>query len=456
MHDSQRLCDKTSIASVTGNPSLDYAPGQPNLYKMMCLKQSFFAQHGLENGYQHFAESVTCVGRGGLKQIPIRSERDFAGALAIELIELARAGEPYELCPPLVIGQSNHRALHGKSRSQYAACIADARVRGRSAAILAGGALLLDFQNDEPNRLDDELEWDPAIFHAEEGHAWLIPAPDQDTPLEIEEALSLLGAHTDFFGHWIYEYLPKYVTAVLSGRLAANVPVLIDSHMPATHRQSLELLFGKDLPVIEVPAFAEVSVRRLWCAPSIMYMPLHEKQNERFSWDAVSPSPERFSLIIQEMSRRADAALTTPESPKRRIFLARKAFRHRKLLNHERIEAEARSYGFEIVYPEDYTFAEQVTLLRNAHSIIAAEGSAIFLTFFASPGTKLCILSHPITHALAIYNGILARREVEVKVLTGPMIRMNQQTPQDSDYEIVPDHLKTLIEQWLALPTCSE
>ena len=40
--------------------------------------------------------------------------------------------------------------------------------------------------------------------------AWYLPAPDEDAPLQLPEAFNLLGAHTDFFGHWMCEYLPKY------------------------------------------------------------------------------------------------------------------------------------------------------------------------------------------------------------------------------------------------------
>jgi hypothetical protein len=42
--------------------------------------------------------------------------------------------------------------------------------------------------------------------------------------------------------------------------------VLIDAHMPNTHRQALQLMliFGTD--ITEIPAFKSVEVRRLWSA----------------------------------------------------------------------------------------------------------------------------------------------------------------------------------------------
>ncbi len=453
MSQPSSLTDSSCVASVTGKTELDYAEGQPNLYKMMHLKQNLTTTYGIAKGFEIYQTSLRCIGEGELYLLPLVSERDFAASQGVLFDETAHPGEQFELKPPKVVGESNHRPIYGVSRSQYITCLADVRVRGRSSAIIASRHLLLDYQDDEPTRLDDELEWDPVIFNVENGHAWVIPPRDDSMPLEVEEAFSLLGARSDFFGHWMLEYLPRYISAVLTRKIPSSVSILIDAHMPTPHRQSLELLFGNELSIIEVPAFVEVRVKRLWCAPNLMYMPMHEKRNERFSWEAIVASPKRFAPVIQEMVRRADHALQTPEQPSRRIFLARKSFRHRKLINHEQIEGEARNHGFRIVYPEDYTFAEQVGLVRNAQYIVATEGSAIFLAYFAIPGTRLCILSHPLTDPLAIYNSIIGMHGIEFEVLTGPMVKENRQTPHDSDYEISTCDFESLLDGWFASGT---
>ena len=47
-----RQSDGPAPTSVTGCPAFDYAPGQPNLYLMMRLKQDLVATHGLERGFE--------------------------------------------------------------------------------------------------------------------------------------------------------------------------------------------------------------------------------------------------------------------------------------------------------------------------------------------------------------------------------------------------------------------
>jgi hypothetical protein len=418
--------------SASGNPRFDYAPGQPNLYLMMRHKQELVASHGVEKG---FAEYCATFGlkNARLERLRLDGEREYAIAKGALYSELAAAGEPFSHEPPLVIGAGNHRRIEAISRAQYVACITDARVRGRSALVRTGGAALLDVQDREWNLLDDELDWDADIFHAEaDRYAWVIAREDRDM-LRVTEAFSLLGAHTDFFGHWMSEYLPRYIADVLSGRLPV-APVLIDSHMPASHRQALEMLLPPGVQMIEVPAFRAVQVDRLWCRPSFMYMPLHEKRNERFNWAIVAAPAQRFAPVIRYMRQRA----VRPDEARgpERVFLARKSFRHRRLENSAEIEALARSRGFEVAYPEDLDFASQARLLANAKLVIALEGSALFLVFFAPPGARLCILSHPLTDVLAEYNGIFGTQGISTMALTGPVSKAHAQTPHDSDYRV--------------------
>jgi hypothetical protein len=441
-----------SEASVTGCTEFDYAPGQPNLYLMMRFKQQLVRERGLVAAFEAFKEKFGLPRTLGIRPMLLESERTVAEEIAEHFWETASAGDPFVHAPPRVIGEGNHKPIAGRTRSQYVACVRNATLRGRSSLIEVDGRALLDFQDDEGERLDDELAWDPAIFHHAGFQVWCIEAADAARPLEIDEAFTMLGAHTDFFGHWMCEYLPKYGAAILSKRLP-EVPVLVDAHMPKSHRESLEQLYGASCPIIEVPAFSTVRVDKLWCAPTLSYFPMHEIRNARFSWEAISAAPARLSPVVEDLRARLDARTLPPSPAGPRIYLARKPIRHRRLVNSETIEQIARSLGFVVVYPEDLSFAEQVAATRDALVIIAPEGSAIFLAMFARPGATLCILSHPLTDALADYNGLLGAHGVDVLVVTGPILRHNPSTPHDSDYRIDEQAFERVVAQLVA--TCS-
>jgi capsular polysaccharide biosynthesis protein len=446
------MSEEWQCASASGSPDFDYAPGQPNLYRMMRCKQELLTKFGADTGFARFRAKFGWPRRDRLGRLRIRSEKEYAAAQGLFFLETAPGGERFIHEPPEVIGEGNQRAVHGTTRSEYVACLRDSRVRGRSSAVVVGEELLLDFQDSERDRLDDELEWDPSIFCEEDGFARYIEGREESHPLRLAEAFTLLGAHTDFFGHWMCEYLPKYTSAVLNDAFPA-VPVLIDAHMPSSHRQSLELLFPERGRIIEVESFRSVLVDRLWVAPTPSYMPLHEKRNEHFSWDAVAAAPKRVGRLMEELARRAGQRLAPLVGQSERVFLARKPFRHRKLANTDAIERIAIDHGFKILYPEDLDFAQQVSLLSGTQRTVALEGSAIFLAFFAPRGAQVCILSHPLTDVLADYHALLGAIGVGVCALTGPMTRRNESTPHDSDYAIDEVGFRQFLESWLTPAT---
>ena len=432
--------------SPTGCDAFDYDIGQPNLSLLMRFKQALARQYGVKRGFRIYRDTIPAHSNTDLNHRPLASQSSFAKSESIIFKELAPAGDRFALYPPEVLGPGNHRPLVGTTRSFYLACFRDAHVVGRSELVHTCGASLLDFQPDETDLLDDEVEFDDQIFSTDAIGSYIAERRERHAGVELDEAFHLLGAHSDFFGHWLLEYLQRLTAARLSGA-CPPVPILIDAHMPPSHRRSLQLMVGDCTPIVEVRAFENVFVRRLWCAPNLMYMPVHEKMNARFSWDYMAPCPERFAPVVREMCRRADQFVGDAPGPQR-VFLARRGFRHRKLVNRENIEALAARRGFVVVYPEELDFLDQIRLVRRATHIIAPEGSALFLCFFAREGSKVAILNHMYTEALAIYNGLLESKGLALSVITGPVAKPHSELPHYSDYYLDENRFVEFMNRW--------
>lgn len=415
---------------------------------LMKLKQALVRAHGVERGFEIYRQTIAPHGGAKLVMQRLAGQHPFAKAQGSRFAEIVPAGESFTILPPPVLGQGNHRPLRNVTRSFYVSCVEDVLLSGRSSIFEAGDLALADFQDEELARIDDELEFDAAIFHRDGDQVWTI-ASDRD-PIVFDEAFSLLGCRTDFFGDWLCDSIPKYVAATLSGHVPP-VPVLIDAHMNASHRQALEMMLMPGMEIIEIPAFAPVRVRRLWTAPSIGYMAFHQILNERFKWDYVMSSPERFAPVEAEMVRRADLVLGDAPSPER-VFLARKDFRHRRLVNTAEIEAIARTEGFAVVYTEEYDFIEQVRLLRGARHVVAPEGSSLFLCYFLREGTKICILNHEITEGLVGYNGGAEAKDIALTIITGPEAAVRRGRSQDMDYSIDPVVFRAFLDTWFKAP----
>lgn len=430
------------------------------LLELMHFKRALVEKLGVERGFRAYVRALRdpraadipgarafLIDADSITSSPIESLRRAATAQAESFVELAPAGEAFAVLPPKVVGEGNHRTLYGVARSVFVTCLTDAYIRGRSAFAYQKGKALLEYQQDELSRIDDQLDFDPGIFSATNDAASVIMPNNDRCSLELDTAFALIGPHTHDFGHWLWEYLPKYIVAKLSGALPA-VPLLIDAQIPASHRQALQMLLPNGVDLIALPAGATARVSRLWCGAGQMYMPVLAEQNHRNRWDYLATPPRRFVPIIEEM-RRCIPRVSSQTGEGERLYLARKPFRKRKLINHAAIEALARARGFHVVYPEDLDFAEQVRMANAARFLLGPDGSQTFLSFFARPGSKLCQLSHPHTIGAQVVTGLFEESGVDVAMFTGDYVNRYAQYTEMSDYEIDEGRFSEFLDDWL-------
>jgi len=416
---------------------------------LMLAKRSVIEKLGLRDGFAVFSQKMT--------HLPDQGEIHLKQLASLREVSQRRAGifletsgrEPFTIPVPTVIGEGDHRPLHGRSRSMFVACLTNARVRARSNVIEVDDLALVDRQDDEFTCFDDQLDLDASVFHATKEAAWIITPKGETATLELDEAFTLLGVRPHAFGHWLCEYLPKYVAASLTGNLPA-VPMLVDADMPKTHYEALELMLAEPVEIVKLPPFATARVRRLWCAPAQALFPVYEVHNERFKWDDVALSPARYAPIVREMARRADRA-SVGETAADRVFLARKASLDHAMVNSEAIEAAAVKRGFRLVYPEDLAFSDQVSVLRTARFVVGQAGSAMFLAYFARPGMKLCMLTYAgdVASAQCDISGVLSAIGIDVTVYTGPLVRLRADDAYKSDFEIEEGAFCRFLDDWL-------
>ncbi|MGN6606789.1 MAG: glycosyltransferase family 61 protein [Jatrophihabitans sp.] len=139
-----------------------------------------------------------------------------------------------------------------------------------------------------------------------------------------------------------------------------------DDGIPAFQR---ELFAALDVPLDEV-AFLRpgeaVTVEAVSAASPMFSMPAYSSPELRATWDQVRDRLHRPGR---------DSA--------RRLFVGRRVRRIRSCLNTEAVEAFVQQRGFEIFYPEDHDFAEQLTAFCDAEVIAGFAGSNMFTAMFA-------------------------------------------------------------------------
>ncbi len=446
-------------------------PASRSIHGTLQYKRALFEQHGLDEGFRRYRDTLGLPSDARLERRRVESLAGFARERGSAFVEVYPAGELFFVRPPAIVGPNSARPLVGAARSFYVACIEDAFVCAHSSLIVADDHVLLDVEGTELTDFDDSLELDPYVFHSEGDVIWMIRCDAADgsfvSPLgagacydvrkvaTIGEAFgSLLGPQAPHFGHWISQFLPKYVTARRAGRLP-DVPVLISDHIGLTLRDALAAFLPQSTPVIEV-SLRPVRVQRLWVAPTLWYEPYFEQNNARYPGTDHRCFPaERFDEMLAAMAVCADS-VGRIGSRGERVYLARKPAAVRSLINDLEIQDVLQKRDFAVVYPEDLSFAEQIGCIRNARFIVGPEGSQQWLNFFARAGTRLCVLNHPYVLDLMTGTYLWERAGEDVTVFTGSAIRLNDEPEyptlgfrQYADFEIDPHAFAEFLDAWL-------
>ncbi len=417
----------------------------------MRLKQSAVQALGIEDAFQLSRRSIALPQAARLQKRRLRSLAQVAEHEAAHYMRLWPARERFDRPPLRVIGPGNHGAMPGTGRSAYLCRLEDVLVRSRSALVLRGDEALMDFEGDEYAGVQDLPAFDPAVLHGDAGHLWTFEA-DNPVP-RIEEGFHLLARNAVDFGHWLTEYLPRYVIARMAG-LPASVPVLIDPVLPGNMRQALQDLLPAETEVIALPAFEQRRVGRLWVASNPNFSAFYPANWGPEVWSQVGNDPQAMARILEAWLALTGPALAEPTGMDR-IYLARKPGNAKKrLLNRADIEALAVARGFSIVYPEDHSMLEQMRIVQHARQIIAPEGSNALLSWFAGAGTRVCLLSPPYTLPLVEFNAILGERGIGLDVITGPDVDAGSDEFCGfwNDYRIKPATLERLLTMEWRLP----
>lgn len=214
-----------------------------------------------------------------------------------------------------------------------------------------------------------------------------------ETPAEIQEidaGLMLFGFQSRQYGHWLLEFVPRMLW-FNDPACPAGLPLCIDDQMPDSHRQIIALMDERDRPVQVLPPVA-TRFRELGLAPVPTFYPFDTRPGLP-TYDAIWPSDVLAAMrgkILERLAAKGGDLRRTG----RRILLSRRGFTQRRLVNEAEIADALQPHGFEVIQPENYTFAEQVEIYHAADIVVGSASSALINCLFCRPGAKVIALTH--------------------------------------------------------------
>ena len=185
------------------------------------------------------------------------------------------------------------------------------------------------------------------------------------------------------YGHVLLEMLPRVYLLGLARALGLTFPLALPSTAPDWFHGLLRL-YVPPTDVVSFDPAAERVTGPSVVAPSMMH------------FDYIFHPA--FMVMAADVKARAGVDVTAPPSG-RRLYLSRRRFRETSwtwhgVENEHEIEALLRDeHGFEVLYPEEMSLAEQLSAYHGAAMLVGESGSQMHNSLFAPRGAAVVVMN---------------------------------------------------------------
>ena len=174
---------------------------------------------------------------------------------------------------------------------------------------------------------------------------------------------------SEAYYHWMADALPRLLA--VRNQLAGAVLLLPESYQADYHQQTLN-------------AFGVVAIERL--KPGVRYivpkllMPVRLAHVASYNPQAMR---ELRAILLAKFPPLPQANLGE------RIYISRAGATRRKVMNEAEVAAYMREQGFAVVQLENYSFAEQVSIMARARVMVSIHGAGLTNMLFMPVGSKV-------------------------------------------------------------------
>ena len=138
-----------------------------------------------------------------------------------------------------------------------------------------------------------------------------------------------------------------------------------------------------------MPVNTIVEFSRLAVAPVPAFFPLDVE--EGVAYDTVWPS-DIFSQLKAKIIEGLERENFVFSEKSTRLFLSRRGFSSRQLVNEVELEKILHDLGFTTIYPETMSFSEQVDAFQSATIVVGSCSSALTNAIFCNAGARIVAL----------------------------------------------------------------
>ena len=264
--------------------------------------------------------------------------------------------------------------------------------------IFGNSDIVVDLQkkiviNNECYNHDKDLFYVDGMLYRDKNNLCILRTNFKQSPEQIDDGIMINGKFSYNYFHQIYENLIRLLL-LEEVNIPLAVPILIDEKVKqiSSFQSILVCLNTSKRNVIYLKSDKQYDIKNLYYLEHINKLSPHVA-----NWD--DTSYRHFIYDSYYVNKMSDVCLrdkSTALFPKR-FYISRKNAVHRKF-NDDDIAKALVPYGFQVVYPEEHSFAEQMALFSGAEFIIGGTGAAFANLLFCNKGAKVVIINPIANH----------------------------------------------------------
>jgi capsular polysaccharide biosynthesis protein len=206
--------------------------------------------------------------------------------------------------------------------------------------------------------------------------------------------------------HWITEALPRLMAS--AGQAANRTLLLPDNFRHLS--PSVEAYFSG--PIYWIPGGINLVVENILIPENPPFSGVYDRE------------------VFQSMRTRYVQWCKLPSPGHKRVFVSRSRAARRKIANEEQGLVWLRSQGFDLIYGESLSFAEQVAAMQGVECLVSIHGAGLSNMVFLSAGAtviELQMAPPPGESPDVLYRDLAAAMDLRYHRVAGAAVRTGQE-----------------------------
>lgn len=230
-----------------------------------------------------------------------------------------------------------------------------------------------------------------------------------------ELAVSLAGPWSDEFFHWFVDYLPRLLAIEEYIKQSSIEPVyLVPSKRPNWLSRSLELLKITDGRIISWD-------KKRAKVDHLLLPSLWRHTESTAPPEGYIHSPRGIREVGNHLRQRVQKDEVRDEIGDR-LYVSRSGATTRNVLNELELQPILNDYGFDIVYPEQWTLDEQIATFAEADVVAGPHGAGLTNAMYASNPTVMELFGR---NTNPCYFGLFAGNDWDYGLVNGDDLGSN-------------------------------